>query len=58
MNMLTFDKTDIQKQDKPFIAEAVFAVEKMNANHTIEKQVKAKQLLDRLFPLESGLHKT
>ncbi|AIS56791.1 malate synthase [Vibrio coralliilyticus] len=57
MNMLTFDKTEIQKQDKPFIAEAVFAVEKMNSNQTTEKQVKAKQLLDRLFPLESGSHK-
>ena len=57
MNMLTFDKTEIQKQDKPFIAEAVFAVEKMNSNQTTEKQVKAKQLLDRLFPLENGSHK-
>ena len=54
MNMLTFDKTEIQKQNKPFIAEAVFAVETSQA---MEKQVKAKQLLDRLFPLEKGSHK-
>ncbi|MCG9580330.1 hypothetical protein L1D13_16170 [Vibrio tubiashii] len=57
MNMLTFDKTEIQKQNKPFIAEAVFAVETINANQASEKQVKAKQLLDRLFPLENGSHK-
>ncbi|HAS25747.1 hypothetical protein AB4242_00330 [Vibrio splendidus] len=56
MNMLTFDKTEIQKQSKPFIAEAVFAVETISANQQTEKQVKAKQLLDRLFPLENGSH--
>ncbi len=56
MNMLTFDKTEIQKQHKPFIAEAVFAVETVSAFQSCEKQMKAKQLLDRLFPLESGSH--
>lgn len=56
MNMLTLDKTDIQKQHKPFIAEAVFAVETVNAHQSCEKQIQAKQLLDRLFPLESGSH--
>lgn len=56
MNMLTFDKTETQKQSKPFIAEAVFAVETISANRQSEKQVKAKQLLDRLFPLEHGSH--
>ncbi|KOO04797.1 malate synthase [Vibrio nereis] len=56
MNMLTIDKTEIQKHDMPFIAEAVFAVEKMDSKQTSEKQVKAKQLLDRLFPLEEGSH--
>lgn len=56
MNMLTFDKTEIQNNDMPFIAEAVFAVEKMDSKQTSEKQVKAKQLLDRLFPLEEGSH--
>lgn len=56
MNMLTFDKTEIQQQSKPFIAEAVFAVETISANQQTEKQIKAKQLLDRLFPLENGSH--
>ncbi|SJZ99721.1 malate synthase [Vibrio cincinnatiensis] len=56
MNMLTFDKTDIQQQNKPFIAEAVFAVETISANLQREKQLRAKQLLDRLFPLERGSH--
>ncbi|MFA0112467.1 hypothetical protein AB4407_02055 [Vibrio sp. 10N.261.46.E11] len=56
MNMLTFDKTEIQKQTKPFIAEAVFAVETISAKQQTEKQLKAKQLLDRLFPLENGSH--
>ncbi|MDN3612473.1 hypothetical protein ACODM8_16355 [Vibrio ostreicida] len=56
MNMLTFDKTDIQQQDKPFIAEAVFAVENMSASQGIEKQATAKRLMDRLFPLKSGSH--
>lgn len=57
MNMLTFDKTEIQNQNRPFIAEAVFAVETINANQASEKQTKSKQLLDRLFPLENGSHK-
>ncbi|QXO15543.1 MULTISPECIES: aldolase/citrate lyase/malate synthase family protein [Vibrio] len=56
MNMLTFDKTEIQQQPKPFIAEAVFAVETISADKQCEKQAKAKQLLDRLFPLENGSH--
>ncbi|WP_428774674.1 hypothetical protein [Vibrio sp.] len=56
MNMLTFDKTEIQKQHKPFIAEAVFAVETISASEQNEKQCKSKQLLDRLFPLEQGSH--
>ncbi|MCG3728621.1 hypothetical protein [Vibrio cincinnatiensis] len=56
MNMLTFDKTEIQQQNKPFIAEAVFAVETISAHLQREKQQRAKQLLDRLFPLESGSH--
>lgn len=56
MNMLTFDKTNIQSTQHPFIAEAVFAVETTSANQQRERQVKAKQLMDRLFPLESGSH--
>jgi len=56
MNMLTFGKNDIQDNSKPFIAEAVFAVETISANKQQEKQLKAKQLLDTIFPLESGSH--
>ena len=56
MNMLTFDKTEIQNKEQPFIADAVFAVEAINSNQVIEKQVKAKQFLDKIFPLESGSH--
>ncbi|EMQ2877994.1 hypothetical protein V9N52_003291 [Vibrio navarrensis] len=56
MNMLRFDKNDIQQQHCPFIAEAVFAVEAVSSSEQNEKQLKAKQLLDRLFPLENGSH--
>ncbi|MBG0759944.1 malate synthase [Vibrio cidicii] len=56
MNMLRFDKNDIQQQHRPFIAEAVFAVEAVSSSEQNEKQLKAKQLLDRLFPLENGSH--
>ncbi len=51
MNMLNFDKKDIQQQERPFIAEAVFAVEAVSAEQQSEKQVKAKQLLDTYFPI-------
>lgn len=40
MNMLTFDKTEIQHQNKPFIAEAVFAVETVAANQQRENKPK------------------
>ncbi|WP_070971849.1 malate synthase [Vibrio sonorensis] len=56
MNMLTFDKTDIKQKDKSVIAEAVFAVETISCHQQTEKQMRAKQLLDRLFPLEHGSH--
>ncbi|OEF06820.1 malate synthase [Vibrio genomosp. F10] len=56
MNMLRFDKKQTNTNNKPFIAEAVFAVETISANQQSEKQVKAKQLLDSLFPLENGSH--
>lgn len=46
----------MQQQQRPFIAEAVFAVEAVSAEQQSEKQVKAKQLLDRMFPLENGSH--
>ncbi|MCK6264551.1 hypothetical protein KP803_14825 [Vibrio sp. ZSDE26] len=56
MNMLRFDKKETTTNNKPFIAEAVFAVETISAKQQNEKQVKAKQLLDKLFPLEHGSH--
>ncbi|MCL9780101.1 hypothetical protein M9194_01485 [Vibrio sp. S4M6] len=56
MNMLTFGKNEIENQEKSFVAEAVFAVETISAKKQQEKQIKAKQLLDTLFPLESGSH--
>ncbi len=56
MNMLTFDKTRNNQEHETYIAEAVFEVEKVSANKASEKQDKAKQLLDRLFPLENGSH--
>lgn len=56
MNMLTMDRTENHNNTTPFIAEAVFAVEAINAQEQSEKQAKAKQLLDRLFPLENGSH--
>ena len=56
MNMLTFDKVKNHTKHESFIAEAVFEVESANIDKGVEKQVKAKQLLDRLFPLEHGSH--
>jgi malate synthase len=55
MNMQTFDKTE-QHNPLNFIAEAVFAVEMVNADEQMQKQRMAKQLLDTLFPLENGSH--
>ena len=54
--MLNFDNKEMQQTQRPFIAEAVFAVEAVSAEQQSEKQVKAKQLLDRMFPLENGSH--
>ncbi|MDA0150158.1 hypothetical protein [Vibrio sp. LaRot3] len=56
MNMLTIDNNDIQNNTTPFIAEAVFAVEAIDASEAMEKQMRSKQLLDSLFPLENGSH--
>ena len=56
MNMLTLDKTELHRNHSTFIAEAVFAVEMVKADKQMEKQRMAKQLLDTLFPLESGSH--
>ncbi|MGR5177658.1 hypothetical protein ACPV4B_14715 [Vibrio parahaemolyticus] len=55
MNMQTFDRTE-QHHPQNFIAEAVFAVEMVNADELTQKQKMAKQLLDTLFPLENGSH--
>ena len=56
MNMLTLDKTELHRNHSTFIAEAVFAVEMVKADKQLEKQKMAKQLLDTLFPLETGSH--
>ncbi|MCW8345916.1 hypothetical protein MD535_07835 [Vibrio sp. ZSDZ65] len=55
MNMQAFDKKE-QNNPLSFIAEAVFAVEMVKADKQLEKQTKAKQLLDTLFPLDNGSH--
>ncbi|MCG9659893.1 Malate synthase G [Vibrio mediterranei] len=55
MNMQTFDKTELHNPQN-FIAEAVFAVEMVNADKPTQKQQMTKQLLDTLFPLENGSH--
>ncbi|GAB2643825.1 aldolase/citrate lyase/malate synthase family protein [Vibrio panuliri] len=56
MNMQTFENNDIQTNSTSFIANAVFAVEAIKADQAQEKQMKTKQLLDKLFPLENGSH--
>lgn len=58
MTTLRFDNIDNATQPTPFIAEAVFAVEAVKVNQIREKQQKAKQMLDRLFPLENGSHQS
>lgn len=55
MAMTNRNKTDNQ-QPIPFMAEAVSAVEQMNAESE-EKQHKIKGLLDQLFPLTKGSHR-
>ena len=54
MNMQTFENNEIQTNSTSVIASAVFAVEAIKAEQAQEKQMKSKQLLDRLFPLENG----
>ena len=56
MNMQAFENNEVQIKTTSPIAHAVFAVEAINAEQAMEKQLKAKQLLDRLFPLENGSH--
>ncbi|GAL30061.1 malate synthase-related protein [Vibrio variabilis] len=55
MNMQTIDKTE-QQNPQNFIAQAVFAVEMVDAGEMTQKQKMSKQLLDTLFPLENGSH--
>lgn len=56
MNMLTMNTTTFENKKKPFIAEAVVAVETLAAEATDQKSCQSKQILDELFPLESGSH--
>ncbi|MGR5541944.1 hypothetical protein ACPV5V_25675, partial [Vibrio campbellii] len=56
MNMLTMNTTSYQNKKKPFIAEAVVAVETLAAEATDQKSCQGKQILDELFPLENGSH--
>lgn len=57
MNMLTFDKTEIQHQNKPFIAEAVFAVETVAANQQRENKPKPNSYWIVCFRLKMVLTK-
>ncbi|CAH0528739.1 Malate synthase G [Vibrio hippocampi] len=56
MNMLTQNKIENDHHQLSFIAQAVFAVEATQSQVNGEKQLRTKQLLDRLFPLEKGSH--
>ncbi|MED5524884.1 MAG: hypothetical protein VX447_09050 [Pseudomonadota bacterium] len=56
MNMPALNRTDLHDQHKPVIAEAIFAVEAVSAGEQSEKQLKAKAVLDNLFPLDAGSH--
>lgn len=56
MDMSANISTNGHNEHGSFIAEAVFAVESLKEQQAQEKQIKAKQLLDTLFPLDSGSH--
>ncbi|NLS12056.1 hypothetical protein HGP28_04005 [Vibrio sp. SM6] len=56
MNMLRFDQNESVPSTQTYIAQTVFDVEAVDADHTEEKQDKAKAMLDRLFPLAQGSH--
>ncbi|MDB1123859.1 aldolase/citrate lyase/malate synthase family protein [Vibrio algarum] len=56
MNMPAYSSTTNDHQNRTFIAEAVFAVETIKSQQTKEKQIKAKLLLDAIFPLDQGAH--
>lgn len=56
MAITNINNTNNAQQETPFMAEAVYAVENMDAGHTEEKQHNIKNLLDQLFPLTKGSH--
>ncbi len=56
MNTLTVEHNEIDKPQTSFITEAISALETVSDSQLLKKQVNAKLLLDRLFPLESGSH--
>ncbi|WCE31011.1 hypothetical protein [Vibrio sp. SCSIO 43137] len=56
MNMPAHISTNNQNKNGSFIAEAVFAVETIKSQQLSEKQNRAKQLLDTIFPLDNGSH--
>ncbi|MDD9194378.1 hypothetical protein PVK62_00835 [Aliivibrio sp. S3MY1] len=56
MAITNINNTNNAQQETPFMAEAVYAVERMDKYHTEEKQYQIKNLLDQLFPLTKGSH--
>jgi len=56
MAITNINNTNNAQQETLFMAEAVSAVENMDAGHTEEKQHQIKNLLDQLFPLSKGSH--
>jgi malate synthase len=56
MNMQVTDFSMNSQEPNQFITEMVISVESIGAGQTEKKQVQAKRLLDRLFPLDSGSH--
>ncbi len=55
MAITNINKESNTQHETPFMAEAVYAVEKMEAKQE-EKQHQIKGLLDQLFPLTKGSH--
>lgn len=56
MNMLTMNNSSYKNSKKPFIAQAVVAVETLASDAREQKTCQGKQILDELFPLETGSH--
>ena len=57
MNMLNLNQIKIDEQSEQITAEMIFAVEAVSTRATNQKQQKAKELLDCLFPLDNGSHR-